>query len=110
MRSAPHSLPERRMPSEGALLIPAVKRVSDDLVDPAAAAARLLEQNGVGHGVEQAPSRVALLVQELGSLWRGDAAVPRGIAQDAGTPLVEAGLGLSRRQDLLERLVRLRRA
>lgn len=33
-----------------------------------------------------------------------------GMHQDAGTPLVEAGLGLSRRQDLLERLVRLRRA
>lgn len=91
-------------------MIPAVKRVSDDLVDPAAAAARLLEQNGVGHGVEQAPGRIVLLVQELGSLCRGDAAVPRGIAQGAGTPFVEAGLGLSRRQDLLEHLVRLRRA
>lgn len=110
MRSAPHSPPERRMPSEGALLLPAVKRASDDLVDPAAAAARLLEQDGVGHGVEQAPGRVVLLVQELVSLCRGDATVPRGIAQDAGTSLVEAGLGLSRRQDLLERLVRLRRA
>lgn len=33
-----------------------------------------------------------------------------GMHQDADTPLVEAGLGLSRRQDLLERLVRLRRA